>query len=906
MTSGCTMTGLFAVIGLVAVATAQPAFTIENLAMHADIEAQGQTPGAVADGIKGVDGKGEWVPDTRSTWYGRIDYPCIEMKWPIPQTINKVVLYDRPALDQHLAAGELVFDDGGKVQIWAIPNDGTPKTVVFEPRTASKIRLQAVDGVGDHIGLSEWEVYCDPQARPERPLNRQYPDYVSYVDPTIETGRGRWFFCTPGSRPFGMVSLAAHTRNKAQGGGGYNYNSTEVRGFSMIHNWVMAGISIMPATGKIDPNLGERGWKSPFSHDTEIIEPGYHRVYLDRYSVDAEYTSTDRVGFFRFKYTRDAEASLLVSLGGSMGPLSVVDGTARKVTASRIEGSIGMTDRIWGGPSVSHAWFVLDIDRSMTRMDAWKGASERMTDIEAMAKPLDERGRRNKQTYLFKDLPAEQAGVAAVYDVHDGDVVLVKIAISYTSLENARKNMAAECPHWDFESVRTESRRVWNDWLGRIEVKGGQEKTRVKFYTDLWHALLGRHKIDDVNGCYPSHMGGDFIQTVPMNADGKPRFHMYNSDAFWLTMWNLNVLWGLGWPEMLDEFAASLVQYADVGGHVPRGPGAGGYTGIMTGCPGTSLITAAWQKGLLTKVDVEKAYQAMKRSHPRLISGNENNPGILVQGAFEYWALAQMAEERGATEDAKSYQPWIDKWKTCYDSKHKLLMARGVTDPLKGQGWVEANAWQGTFGVSHDIAGLAEQMGGTEVLAERLNFAFEQSAADDFVYGYRDGYVSYANQPGCSGAHVFNHAGYAWLSQYWVRRVSRQAYGGTNPNLGYGGHDEDQGQMGGISALMKIGLFSLRGTCSKDPIYEITAPEFDEVIIHLDPRYYSGDTFTIKTHDNSEENCYIQRASLNGKPLENCWIRHEDVSRGGVLELWLGPEPNRRWGRSPVGLSNPD
>ena len=188
-------------------------------------------------------------------------------------------------------------------------------------------------------------------------------------------------------------------------------------------------------------------------------------------------------------------------------------------------------------------------------------------------------------------------------------------------------------------------------------------------------------------------------------------------------------------------------------------------------------------------------------------------------------------------------------------------------------------------------------MGGNDKLVEMLNSAFEEEAASHFVFSYGRGKVSYANQPGCSNAHVFNYAGHPWLSQYWVRRVSQQAYGGTNPNTGYGGHDEDQGQMGGVSALMKLGLFSLRGTCSKDPVYEITTPEFDEVTITLDPRYYHGKEFRILAHHQSPENIYIQRVALNGKPLERFWFRHEDFAKGGQLDLWLGPEPNRDWGR---------
>ena len=188
-------------------------------------------------------------------------------------------------------------------------------------------------------------------------------------------------------------------------------------------------------------------------------------------------------------------------------------------------------------------------------------------------------------------------------------------------------------------------------------------------------------------------------------------------------------------------------------------------------------------------------------------------------------------------------------------------------------------------------------MGGDGKLAEMLNSAFEAERDSHFVFTYGRGKVSYANQPGCSNAHVFSHVGRPWLSQYWVRRVSRQAYGGTDPNTGYGGHDEDQGQMGGVSALMKLGLFSLRGTSSKEPVYEITTPEFDEITIKLDSRYYPGKEFRVVTHDNTLENIYIQKAELNGKPLGRYWFPHADFAKGGLLELWLGPEPNKSWGR---------
>lgn len=890
--------------------------SVRNVAPLATVSGPGAEPRAAVDGVKKQEGTGEWIGGSQNLWFGWIHYPkAFELKWDTPQRINKVVLYDRPTLAEHMAACVLTFSDGSKVDVYAVPNGGSAKTVVFEARTVTSLKLDVVDGVGEHIGLSEIEVYFDPAAKPEARRAREFTDYVSYVDPTIETGRGRWFFCTPGSRPFGMVCASAYTRNKNQGGGGYNYNSTEILGFANIHAWIMSGINIMPTTGEANPNLGEKEWKSSFSHHTETIEPGYHKLFLDRYKTQVEYTSTDRTAFYRLTYREKARANLLLQLGGFVGAVSYVGGNAKLVSATRIEGSHGMTDRLWGGPKLSHVYFVIELDRPILRMDGWKGAGERLTDIKKFSNPIPE-GRlptgyfKAVEKYLFKNLPEEQAGVALVYDVAAGDQVKVKIGISYTSIENARRNLHTECPHWDFDSVHTDSRNEWNDWLGRIDVKGGEEQTRVKFYTDLWHVLLGRHKIDDISGDYPSYMGvkdalasmiearfnrttGDetvplVVRSVPKDEAGKPKHHMYNSDALWLTMWNLNVLWGLGWPEMLDEFSASMVEYAEVGGHLPRGPCAGGYSGIMRGCPATSLITAAWQKGLLTKVDPAKAYQAMKRSHPLLI--RDAGAGEMVQGAFEYWALAQMAEETGHDEDLPDYRPWIDGWKKYFDPEKNLLSGR----------WVEANDWQGTFGVSHDIAGLAELIGGPETLSEMLNEAFEEERGSDFVYTYGAGKISYANQPGCSNAHVFNHAEAPWLSQYWVRRVSRQAYGGTNPNRGYGGHDEDQGQMGGVSALMKLGLFSLRGTCSKEPVYEITTPEFDEVTIELDPRYYSGRRFRIKTHNNTPKNVYIQKAELNGEPLENCWFYHKDFAKGGMLGLWLGPQPNKNWGKSPI------
>jgi len=893
----------------------------DNIAPQAEVTASSQYGGAyaarhVTDGVIRIQEQGEWACKGQTTWWGLIKYPWITLTWPAEQTIDRVVLYDRPAQAEHTAGGILEFSDGSMIRVFALPNDGSPKQLRFAPKRIEWLRFKVTDGLGVNLGLSEIEVF---------PHSAAESDYAGWVDPRIETNRGRWFFCTPGSRPFGMVAAAPYTRNKNQWGGGYNYNSTEILGFSQIHAWIMSGINLMPTTGAVDPCAGEQAWKSAFSHDSEIIQPGYQRLYLDRYHCWTEMTSTDRVSLYRLTYTQDAQAHVLVSLGGWIGSVSMVEARVRRVSDRRLEGSVGTTDRLWGGPKLTRIFFVVEFDRPYNTVDGWQG-QERLRDIAELAMPpVTQERLSNNRKYLFKSLPEEAAGVSASYDVRAGDQVQVKIAVSYTSIDNARINLQTECPLWDFDRVHADARQQWNQWLGRIRVQGGTHAQKVKFYTDLWHTLLGRHKIDDVRGDYPVYMDEKpsrrsaaplRIRSVPQTDTGKPQFHMYNFDALWLTMWNLNVLWGLGWPGQLDDFSACLVQYADNGGWLPRGPSAGGYTGIMTGCPATSLISSAFQKGLLKKVTAEHAFAAMKRNHlPGGIMGvndayleqgwSPNGAGVTLQWAFEDWALAQMARKMGREQDEQYFSKRASGWPALFNAKQGLILPKNAdgtwthTDPLSGRGWVEANAWQGTWSVSHGIKELAALMGGPAHLAEKLNHAFEQAASTDFVFAYGGGYVSYANQPGCSNAHVFNHAGHPWLSQYWVRRVNEQAYGGTTPDVGYGGHDEDQGQMGGVSALMSLGLFSLRGTCATRPIYEITSPVFDQVTIQLDPDYYPGRTFSIKTHDNSKENCYIQKAALNGKALADCWFYHKDFAKGGLLELWLGPQPNKAWGQSP-------
>ena len=864
-----------------------------------------QAAAQATDGIIGVAGRGEWACAGDTTDWGYIRFPWLQLTWAQPVTVGRVVLYDRPAPGVHTAGGRLLFSDGSTVWVNQLPNDGTARAVSFAPRQVSWVKFEVTDGRGRDLGLSEIEVFAPAG---------QGRDYVAQVDPYIETDRGRYFFFVPGQRPFGLVGAAPVTRNKNQNGGGYNYNDTEILGFSQVHAWMQTGLELMPTTQAVDPTRGEQGWKSTFSHDDELVQPGYQRVYLRTPRAWVELTATERVSCYRITYTHDTEAQLLANLGGYLGNATMAHADAQRQGDRELAGSFSTVGRYWGGPQDVKVYFVLQADQPFAGVDSWAGTT---------------------RTANAAGVRGEQAGLAARYHARAGTPLLVKIGLSYVSVANARQNLQAECPGWDFEQVRRQSRAVWNEWLGRIDVQGGSAEQRVKFYTDLWHVLLGRHKLNDVNGQYPDRTQGrrvgmfteatPRIRTLPKNRQGQLRFNMYSSDAWWLSQWNLNVLWGLAWPEVQDEMSASMLQYAANGYKLPRGPSGGGYSYIMTSCPATNLIASTFQKGLLTKFDPKEAYRLVRQNHlPGGMLGDSasidfytahgywpGNAGITVEAAFQDYALAQMARKLGHPADYAFFSRRAKGWQTLYNPAYKLLFPKGPTgeflhqNPLSGAGWVEANAWQGSWGVSHDIPGLAALMGGPDTLAAKLNYAFEQAAPSDFVFDYSGGYLSYANQPGCSNAHVFSYAGQPWLTQYWVRRVQAQAYGGTTPDLGYGGHDEDQGQMGGVSALMALGLFDLQGNVAATPVYNLTSPVFSQATIKLDGRYYPGRQFVIKAHDASPQNCYIQRAQLNGEPLNTFWFRHADFAKGGVLELWLGPAPNRQWGTAGLPPTTP-
>ncbi|MFW5900990.1 MAG: GH92 family glycosyl hydrolase [bacterium] len=745
-----------------------------------------------------------------------------------------------------------------------------------------------------------------------------YYNAVQWVNPMIDAANSRWFYFSSACRPFGMVNLSPDTRIGGAWGAGYRYERDTIVGFSHIHAWQLAGVSVLPVVEDVDPRKGVEAYESKFSHQREEARPGYHYVHLDRYGVDAELTSTTRVGFHRYTFPASEESRILFDLGGRLGPSQMTEGEARIVNDKEIAGYTvnGPTRR---RPKEYPVFFVARFSKPFESMDGWQGENL-MQDIE--------------------EVSGSESGIMINFNTSDDEEILMKVGISYCSPEQARLNLETELAHWDFDRVVKESAEEWNNWLSKIQIRGGSDKEKTRFYTDLWHALQGRRIISDVNGKYSDYTGEKRrVRQLPIDEQGNPEFNYYNSDSFWGAQWTLNTLWHLVYPEVSEEFINSMLTMYKDGGLIPRGPSGGNYTFVMTGASSTPFIASAWQKGI-RGFDPEMAYEGMKKNHlpgglmskagyehetnkgggieyymdrgyvPEGIEARGfhlDGAGMTLEYAYQDWCLAQMADALGKDRDKERFLARSRNYRNLYNPSTGWMRPKNMDgvwiepfEPLNSEGFVESNAAQMTWFVPHDVKGLAELMGGYEALTDKLNRSFERARPVDFVDS--DSWVNYSNQPSMQMAHIFNYSEAPWLTQYWTRQVIETSFSGVTPQSGYNG-DEDQGLMGALSVLMKTGLFELHGGAAKKPFYEIGSPIFDKITIYLNNDYYPGEKFVIETFNNKEENYYIQGASLNQSPHSKPFILHEKVIKGGKLELRMGDNPNKSWGEhSPSNL----
>lgn len=749
---------------------------------------------------------------------------------------------------------------------------------------------------------------------------------VDLVEPLVDAANSRWFFFNSATRPFGMVNLSPDMVINGAWNSGYRYNRDTIRGFSHIHAWQLSGIPVFPTTGEFKGHLGADIYGSRYSHDKETVKAGFHEIMLDDYGIKAELTATTRVGFHRYTFPETKESHIHVDFSTFLGPCDTERGYAKKVSDTEIEGYALMapTRR---RPKATYVFYVMQFDKPFETFGAWK---------------------KGKLIEVENEIEGAKTGAYVSFATQANEQRMMKVGISYVSSEQARLNINTELDHWDFDKSVVDARDDWNNWLSKIEIEGGTEIEQRRFYTDLWHALQGRRIISDVNGKYCDMTGSERrIGQIPLDGNGKPKFNHYNSDSFWGAQWTLNTLWHLVYPKVTEEFVNSMLLMYEDGGLIPRGPSGGNYTYVMTGASSTPFIVSAYMKGI-RGFDVEKAYEGLVKNHSgegimaksgyehNSFTGggmkyytergyiphplqfpsrgyHENGSGQTLENAYQDWTLSELAGRLNKSEDQAKYAQRAMNYKNIWNEelgwmwiKDKQGKWKEPVDLLKyGKGWVEGNAAQFTWWVPQDVQGLINLIGDREAFTQKLNKSFESGVAHDFTAAKshdkgeteenRRVYVNYGNQPSMQMAFLFNYAGKPWLTQYWSRKVIEAVYSGISPQLGYSG-DEDQGLMGALAVIMKIGLFSTRGGAAKEPVYEIASPIFDKITIHLDSNYYSGESFVIEAKNNSADHMYVQSATLDGKAWTKPWFYHKDLVDGGSLRLEMGPEPNRSWG----------
>ncbi len=712
-------------------------------------------------------------------------------------------------------------------------------------------------------------------------LNRG--DYAELVDPFIGTGgHGHTY---PGAvLPFGMVQLSPDTRMENwDGSSGYHYSDSTILGFSHTH---LSGtgapefcdVLFMPTTGRVQMMPGREensktGYRSAFSHDREEATPGYYRVLLNDYDVTAELTVTNRTGFHRYIFPETDSANIIIDLWhrGRVEEANI-----------RIP-----SDTVIAGMTKSTGWAVDQyIYFYAIFSKPFKSFGVAVND--ALSDGIRTAAGENIKAYLRFTTIADEP-------------ILVKVGISAVSEEGAKSNLEAENPGWDFDGIKEKARKDWNKYLGRIEVEGGTEKERRIFYTAMYHAALAPNLFMDVDGRF---RGVDHKVHRAMD------FTNYTVFSLWDVFRAQMPLFTITEPGRMNDFIKTFLKIYGISGRLPRWEIQGTLSAHMIGYHALPVILDAYNKGI-TDYDVEVAYEGMKKAMenipfynnfgyiPADIEGVGGTVSIVVENAYNDWCVAEMAKILRNEKDYLLYQKRAQFYRNIYDPVTGFMRARNMDhswaepfDPAEPSGhYVEGNAYQYSAFVPHDVNGLIHLHGGDEPFIEWLDTLFTHKSRYDKNVVDASGLIgqyAHGNEPSHHIAYLYNYAGAAPKTQYYVREILAKLYDDTPEGLS---GNEDCGQMSAWYIFSSMGFYPV---LPGQPQYVIGSPLFDKVTIHLG----EGKKFVIRTENVSGSNKYIQAATLNGKPYTKSWINHQDITKGSEIIFKMGDKPNYEWGTS--------
>ena len=764
----------------------------------------------------------------------------------------------------------------------------------MQPQTKHRLRQLPLLALA-LAGLSA----CSTSSQQPAPSDR----LLSFVDPFIGTGEHGHTF--PGStRPNAMVQFSPDTHLIGwDASSGYHATDSTLYAFSLTHLsgtgvGDLGDVAILPYSGADSLKPVAR-----FAKKDEQASPGYYAVELSNFDIRTELTSTERVGLMRATYSDSTDRKLLLDLGHILQPNwghKVVGNDLELVNDSTIRG----TYYTKGWAEHHQLSYTLHLSRPADSLALWRdGLRSR---IEAGYSTSGDTADLKLHLYLPQG----------------SEPVLVKVGISPSSPEQAEKNLAAELPHWDFDAVHQESRRIWSEVLSKIEIETADSSVLRNFYTALYHAHIAPYNYQDVDGTF---RGMD--KQLHRNAD--PADGHYTVFSLWDTYRALHPLLTIIEPERALRYGRSLISDYQEGTILPRWPLASNYTGCMPGYHSVSILADLVAKGLASGEDLKLWTEAAQRSSiyredlARKFAGTRELDLITrhpyykerygfvpadsvpesvswgVEMAYDDWCIARIAEAAGLKDVAKEYDKRGLYYRRYWDHETRLMR------PVMGDGsfrtpfnprfsaheksdYTEGNAYQWSFYAPHDMEGFLQLMGGKQVLETNLDTLFTTSSRIDGAEQSGDitgliGQYAHGNEPSHHIAYLYNYTDSPHKGQAILDTVLRHFYQPTPEGI-IG--NEDCGQMSAWYILSSLGFYQI---CPGKAEYVIGRPLVDKATLQL-----PGGKFVIEVKGNSKEAKYVQSAKINGRDItRELRFGHAELKAGGKLEIQMGTQPRR-------------
>lgn len=716
---------------------------------------------------------------------------------------------------------------------------------------------------------------------------------TSYVNPMIGTsGHGHTF---PGATvPFGMVQLSPDTYNEGWDWcAGYYYSDNSIMGFSHTHlsgtgKGELLDVLMMPTTGPAHFEPGTRenpdgGYRSRFSHQSEITKPGYYSVMLDDYKIQVELTATKRAGFQRYSFGKDVKANLIIDLTHSFKTDSILNGTIKCLNDSLIVGShrskgLGEgSEKYW----VQHEVFF---------------AARLSKPIQSVSFSVD-----GKIIENAKEVHGKFGVTNLIFDIAKNNQLLIKVEISGVDLEGAIKNLDAEIPGWDFDKVVKSAEQSWNEILKTFQVMDQNKKNKETFYTALYHSCIAPFTASDVDGRY---MG--FDHKIQQSSG----FTMSTGLSLWDTFRAANPLYTIVSPAKVSDIINSMLVQYDQYGLLPVWPLCNSETNCMIGYHSIPVIVDAYLKGI-SGFNAEKAFEAMKKSAmqddfdiqylkkynyiPRDLASTVSVARTL-EYAFDDYCISMMAQKMGKTEDYIYFSKRGKAFENLFDTSIGFMLgknSKGIFrpdfDPYNAANansdFIEGNSWQYTWFVPQDVQSLINGMGGKARFVSKLENLFSVSSTLDNntpvdVTGLIGQYAQ-GNEPSHHVAYLFTYGDVPWKTQERIHQIMTTLYSSRPDGLC---GNEDMGQMSAWYIFSACGFYPVNPA---DGRYIFGTPSFAEVAINLPDKK----VFTVKATNLSDKNIYIEKVRLNGKDRKKGYITHQQLLEGGLLEFQMGNKP---------------